>query len=155
MQGIGRACVVNPVNTIATVVLATPRQSIEIEELINQAEFLHRLIRGADCLASIHIEGSIDQAQIERIASQKIVHLRQHELGDIVYLKPEDSVLLSYYRNNSLHSLVIPALIACCFTNVRRVSRASVQRKIALLYPFLKSELQLEWSRRESRDDRR
>jgi len=145
MQGIGRACVVNPVNTIATVLLATPRQSIEIEELINQAEFLHRLIRGADCLASIHIEGSIDQAQIERIASQKIVHLRQHELGDIVYLKPEDSVLLSYYRNNSLHSLVIPALIACCFINVRRVSRASVQRKIALLYPFLKSELQLEW----------
>jgi len=146
MQGIGRACVLNPVNTIATVLLATPRQSIEIEDLINQAEFLHRLIRGADCLASIHLEGTIDQAQIERIASQKIVHLRRHELGDIVYLKPEDSVLLSYYRNNSLHSLVIPALIACCFTNVRRVSRASIHRKIALLYPFLKSELQLEWS---------
>jgi glycerol-3-phosphate O-acyltransferase len=146
MQGIGRACVVNPVNTIATVLLATPRQSIEIEELINQAEFLHRLIRGADCLGSIHIQCSIDRAQIERVASQKIVHLRQHELGDIVYLKPEDSVLLSYYRNNSLHSLVIPALIACCFTNLRRVSRASVHRKIALLYPFLKSELQLEWS---------
>jgi glycerol-3-phosphate O-acyltransferase len=146
MQGIGRACVVNSINSIATVVLATPRQSIEIEELIDQTDLHHRLIRGAPCLASIRIEGGLDQAQIEHIARQKIIRIRHHDLGDIVYLKPEDSVLLSYYRNNSLHTLVIPALIACCFTNVRRLSRSRVQHKIALLYPFLKSELQLEWT---------
>ena len=146
MQGIGRACVVNPINSIATVVLATPRQSIEIEELIKQTDLHHCLIRAAPCLASIRIEGGLDQTEIERIASQKIIHIHRHQLGDIVYLKPEDSVLLSYYRNNSLHTLVIPALIACCFTNVRQLSRDRLQRKIALLYPFLKSELQLEWS---------
>jgi glycerol-3-phosphate O-acyltransferase len=145
MQGIGRACVVNRINSIATVVLATPRQSIEIEELITQVDLHHRLIRTAPCLASIRIEGELERTQIEQIARQKIIHIRQHALGDIVYLKPEDSVLLSYYRNNSLHTLVIPALIACCFSNVRRLSRAQVQHKIALLYPFLKSELQLEW----------
>jgi glycerol-3-phosphate O-acyltransferase len=146
MQGIGRACVINPVNTVATVLLATPRQSIEIEELINQSELQHRLIRGVACLASIRIEAEVDRDRIEAIARQKIVHIRKHALGDIVYLKAEDSVLLGYYRNNSLHSLVVPAMIACCFTNLRRVSRKSVHRRIALLYPFLKSELQLEWS---------
>ena len=145
MQGIGRACVVNPVNTLATVLLATPRQSIEVEELINQSELLHRLIRDADCLTSIRIEAEVDRDRIEEIARQKIVHIRRHELGDVVYLKPEDAVLLGYYRNNSLHSLVIPALIACCFSNTRRVSRDNVHHKINLLYPFLKSELQLEW----------
>jgi len=145
MYGINRACVINPVNSIATILLATPRQSIEIEELVSQAKLHHRLIRGAHCLASIRIEGKVNKKQIKRIAREKIIHIRKHELGDIVYLKPEDSVLIGYYRNNSLHSLVIPALIACCFVNVRRVPRASVQRKIRLLYPFLKSELQLEW----------
>ncbi len=145
MHGINRACVINPVNSIATILLATPRQSIEIEELVSQAKLHHRLISGAHCLASIRIEGQVDKKQIRRIAKQKLIHIREHELGDIVYLKPEDSALIGYYRNNSLHSLIIPALIACCFSNVRRVSRASVQRKIVLLYPFLKSELQLEW----------
>ena len=145
MYGINRACVINPVNSIATILLATPRQSIEIEELVSQAKLHHRLIRGAHCLASIRIEGKVNKKQIMRIAKQKLIHIREHELGDIVYLKPEDSALIGYYRNNSLHSLVIPALIACCFTNVRRVSRTSVRRKISLLYPFLKSELQLEW----------
>ncbi len=145
MYGINRACVINPVNSIATILLATPRQSIEIEELVTQAELHHRLIRGTPCLASIRIEGKVDEKQISRIAKQKIIHVRKHELGDIVYLKAKDSALIGYYRNNSLHSLIIPALIACCFTNARRLSHANLQRKIRLLYPFLKSELQLEW----------
>jgi glycerol-3-phosphate O-acyltransferase len=146
MQGIGRACVINPVNTVASILLATPRQSIEIEELISQSELHERLVRGAPCLASIRFEGKVDNRCIEYIAAQKIIHIREHELGDIVYLKPSNTVLLGYYRNNTLHTMVIPALIACCFTNVRRVSRAGIERKIGLLYPFLKSELQLEWS---------
>jgi glycerol-3-phosphate O-acyltransferase len=145
MQGIARACVVNPVNTVATVLLATPRQSIEVEELIDQCGLQHRLIRAAACLASIRIEAEVDRERIDKIAQRKIVRIHKHELGDVVYLRPEDAVLLGYYRNNSLHTLVIPALIACCFTNRNRVSRASIQRKIGLLYPFLKSELQLEW----------
>ena len=36
-------------------------------------------------------------------------------------------------------------MIACCFANLRSVSRDSLKRRIALLFPFLKSELQLEW----------
>ena len=146
MVGINRACVINPINSIATILLATPRQSIEIEELVSQAELHHRLIRGIPCLSSIRIEGKVDEEQIKHTADQKIIHIRKLELGDIVYLKAKDSALIGYYRNNSLHSLVIPALIACCFTNVRRLSYTSLQRKIRLLYPFLKSELHLEWS---------
>jgi glycerol-3-phosphate O-acyltransferase len=149
MQGIGRACVISPMNTVATILLATPRQSIEIEELISQSELYSRLIRDATCLASIRTEGKVDRACIEHIAAQKLIHIRRHELGDVVYLKPKNTVLLGYYRNNSLHTLVIPALIACCFTNVRRVSREKIERKISLLYPVLKSELQLEWPLQE------
>ena len=145
MYGINRACVINPVNTVATILLATPRQSIEIEELVVQARLHRRLILDTPTLASIRVAAKVTRAQIERIAKQKIVHIRHHELGDIVYLEPEDAVLSGYYRNNSLHALIIPALVACCFTNTRRMPRESVERKIGLLFPFLKSELQLEW----------
>ena len=144
MSGINRACVVNPVNSIATILLATPRQSIEIEELVSQAKMYRRLIRGIPALTSIRV-ARVGKNQVRRIARQKILHIRQHELGDIVYLKSQDTVMIGYYRNNSLHAFILPALIACCFTNARRVSRASVRRKITLLYPFLQSELQLQW----------
>ncbi len=149
MHGINRACVINPVNSMATVLLATPRQSIEIEELIAQADIHQRIINGTACLATIRIEGRVTREEIQRIARRKLIHVRQHELGDIVYLKPEDAVLISYYRNNSLHAIIIPALIACVFTNQRRVSSETLKRRISLLYPFLKSELQLEWDESE------
>ena len=145
MYGINRACVINPVNSIATILLATPRQSIEIEELITQAALHARVVEGISCLDSIRVAGEVDRERVEAIARQKVIRLRRHEYGDIVYLEPRDTVLISYYRNNSLHAIVIPALVACCFVNLRRVSRDSVQRRIALLFPFLKSELQLEW----------
>ena len=146
MQGIGRACVINPVNSVATVLLATPRQSIEIDELIAQCALQRRLVQNTPCLASIRVEGEVDRDQVEQLAQQQIVHLRKHELGDVVYLRSQDSAMLGYYRNNSLHCLVIAATIACCFSNLQSVSRQSLYGKIALLYPFLKSELQLEWS---------
>ncbi len=146
MHGINRACVINPVNSVATILLATQRQSIEIEELIAQARLHRRLIRKTPTLSSIRVAAKVTRREIERIAKQKIVHIRKHELGDIVYLEPEDAVLSGYYRNNSLHALIVPALIACCFINAHSMSRAGVLRKIRLLYPFLRSELQLEWS---------
>ncbi len=149
MAGINKACVINPVNSIASILLATPRQSIEIEELITQAKLHRKLIRSIPGLSSIHVSGKVKRETVERIARQKLIHIRKHELGDLVYLKHSDAVLMSYYRNNSLHAIIMPALVACCFSNNRRLSVQSIQTKIRLLYPFLKSELQLAWQENE------
>jgi len=146
MVEINRACVINPVNMVATIILATPRQSIDLKELVSQSSLYSRLIDSIEALSSIRIIGQIDQTQIENMAAQKLLHIREHELGGIVFLKPEDSVLMSYYRNNSLHAFIIPALIACCFANTAIVSVEKIAQIIRILYPFLKAELHLEWS---------
>ncbi len=146
MVGINRACVINPVNMAATILLATPRQSLDLKELISQSGLFSRLINSVDALSSIRITNQIDQQQIENMAETRLLHIRQHELGNIVYLKPEDAVLMSYYRNNSLHAFIIPALIACCFANTTKVSIEKITHIIKVLYPFLKAELHLEWS---------
>ena len=53
---------------------------------------------------------------------------------------------MGYYRNNSLHSLIIPAVIACCFINTRQLEISRLTNIVLLIYPFLQSELQLEWT---------
>ena len=149
MHGINRACVVNPVNTITTVLLATQRHSIEVEELIDQSQMHQRLICNLSATSSVRVSGDVDREQIEIIARQKIIRIRPHSLGDIVYLKPKDAVLASYYRNNSLVSLIFPAMLACCFAVDQQLDRNDLTRRVSLLYPFLQSELQLEWSEGE------
>ena len=145
MIEINRACVINPVNMIATILLATDRQSIDLNALERQASTYMRLIESVDALSSIRIVNALDKNRIEQLAKQKLIHIRRHELGDIAYLKPEDSVLMTYYRNNSLHVFIIPALIACCFANTARVPLEKIIQIAKVLYPFLRAELHLEW----------
>jgi glycerol-3-phosphate O-acyltransferase len=152
MYRINRATVVNPVNMIATILLATPRQTIDSNELVEQSAFYVRLIQSNPVLQTITLANQVDEAQIERIAAQKLLHIARHELGDIVYLKPAEAILMSYYRNNSLHVFIIPALIACCFVNTRMLTRDKLMHTIAFIYPFLKSELQLEWDEQDLDD---
>lgn len=152
MVEINRACVVNPVNLIATLLLATPRQSIDMQELIAQSKFLAELIKSIPAFCKLRISETFDTQQIERIAQQGLLHIRQHSLGNIVYLKPEDSASMSYYRNNSLHTLIMPALVACCFTNTRQMAVPRLMKITRFLYPFLKSELHLEWSDGDLKD---
>ena len=149
MIEINRACVINPVNMVATILLATDRQSIDSKELLRQASTYTCLIESVDALSTIRIVNTLDQTRIEQLAKQKLIHIRRHELGDIVYLKPEDAVLMTYYRNNSLHAFIIPALIACCFANTASVPLEKVVQIAKILYPFLKAELHLEWELHE------
>jgi glycerol-3-phosphate O-acyltransferase len=152
MIEINRACVVNPINLIATLLLATPRQSIDMQDLIQQSKFIALLIRSIPAFSSLRISEDFDARQIRRIARQGLLHIRQHPLGEIIYLKPKDSAAMSYYRNNSLHTLIMPALIACCFTNARQMTVSRMMKITRFLYPFLKSELHLEWSEDELQD---
>ncbi|MDH5353599.1 MAG: glycerol-3-phosphate 1-O-acyltransferase PlsB [Gammaproteobacteria bacterium] len=152
MTGINHAAVINPVNMIATVLLATPRQSIDLIELTEQSALYRQLVESTDVLNSVQFTENIDADQIKTIALKKLLNIREHELGDIVFLKPEDSVLMSYYRNNSLHVFIIPALIACCFDNTARVPLEKIVSIIRTLYPFLQAELHLEWEIEELGD---
>jgi glycerol-3-phosphate O-acyltransferase len=47
------------------------------------------------------------------------------------------------------HLFAIPASIACCFIQGRRLEHAELQRLVRLIYPFMKKELRLHWQYEE------
>jgi len=61
-------------------------------------------------------------------------------------------VLMTYFRNNILHLLAVPASVACCFIQGRELQHAELQRLIRLIYPFMRKELCLKWSREDIDD---
>ncbi|MCA1922747.1 MAG: glycerol-3-phosphate 1-O-acyltransferase, partial [Buttiauxella noackiae] len=70
-------------------------------------------------------------------------------IGDIIILPREQAVLMTYYRNNILHMLVLPSLLAAIITQHRHISRSELLRQVELLYPMLKAELFLRWEKAE------
>jgi glycerol-3-phosphate O-acyltransferase len=66
----------------------------------------------------------------------------QQPFGDVLSVDPRGGVLLTWYRNNALHALALPGLVACLLLNRRRaLPRRNLCRMVETVYPFLAAEL--------------
>lgn len=146
MTHINQAASVNPVNLIAAVLLGTTKQHMDEQELCRMISLYTSIIRELDYSDRILISELPPEVQIRHAEKLRQVKRSKHELGDIIFLDVKRSLSLTYYRNNILHLLALPSLIACCFLNVRSQTREQIHNLLELAYPFIKAELFLPWS---------
>ena len=146
MTNINRATSVNPVNLISTILLATTKQHIDEQDLYRVIANYSSMIRAFAYSDRILITELEPEQQVKQAEQLRLIKRRKHELGDIIYLDARHSVSLTYYRNNILHLLAVPSLIACCFLNIRSQTRDQIYNLLSLAYPFIKAELFLPWS---------
>ena len=145
MCNINRAAYVNSINLVSTVLLVTPRQHMDEAQLAIMIEKITALIQSLDYSDKIEMVSLSAAEQIKRAEKLKRVKRRKHEMGDFIYLDNAHAILLTYYRNNTLHLLVLPALIASCFNNAATLSREKIIRYIKIAYAFLSTEFFLPW----------
>ena len=152
MSGINSAAAVTPISLLATVLLASPKQSVGEQELIRQ------LRMNVDLLAKFRYSDSVtlpDWSPEEIISHGEklaVIGRTAHPLGDVLHTSEHNAVRMTYFRNNVQHLFAIPASIACCFIQGRRLEHSELQRLIRLIYPFMKEELCLKWDYEEIDD---
>ena len=146
MQGINESCAVNSINLIATALLASPNQTMDEGELKTTLNLYTNLLNGLNYSARITVTTHDAIKQIQQAEALTLVSRRKHQMGDFIYLDKAHAILLTYYRNNSLHLFVLPSLIACCFNNAAELEYDKIVRYIKIIYPFLKAEFFLPWS---------
>jgi glycerol-3-phosphate O-acyltransferase len=145
MSGINAAAAVTPISLLAYVLLATPKQKIGAQELRAQLQL------SLDLLKRFHYSDSVtmpDMNPDEIIAhGEKLnaISRTSHPMGDVIHMTESTAVLLTYFRNNILHLLAVPASVACCFIQGRELPLAEIQRLVNLIYPFMHKELCLQW----------
>ncbi len=152
MTNINSAAAVTPISLLAYVLLATPKQTIGLVELRRQLEVRvahHMRCRYSDLVTLPDMTPDDIVAHGEKLEA---ISRTSHPMGDIVSMSEQTAVLLTYFRNNILHLLAVPASVACCFIQGRRLSRDELQRLIRMIYPFMKKELCLKWRMSEIDD---
>ena len=146
MTGINEAAHVNAINLLAAVLLATPKHALGRSELLAQLQLYLDMLR--DCRFSPRI--TFTQKSAEEIIAygfdMGVLEAREHPLGEILAVKPDQAVLLTYFRNNISHLVAVFSLVAASFLNSRRVERDRLTRIAVAVYPFLRAELFLPWS---------
>jgi glycerol-3-phosphate O-acyltransferase len=150
LAGINAAAAVTPVNLIAMVMLATPRQSIPEAVLCGQLELYRELLRLAPYGPLVTVSTDDGATMIRYAQSMGMITRQAHPLGDIMRMDQERAVLATYYRNNVLHLFAMPSLIACGFIGNATMRTADLKRLVWRVYPYIASELFLRWEESET-----
>jgi glycerol-3-phosphate O-acyltransferase len=145
MSGINAAAAVTPISLLAYVLLATPRQKIGAGELRAQLQLSLDLLKRFRYSNSVTFPDWDPDEIIAHGEKLNAISRTSHPMGDVIHMEESTAVLMTYFRNNILHLLAVPASVACCFIQGRQLRHAELQRLINLIYPFMRKELCLQW----------
>jgi glycerol-3-phosphate O-acyltransferase len=150
--GINASAVVNPINLISLVLLSTPKHAIDEDQLAEQVELYKSLLSAAPYSERVTLTELDGPAIVAYGEELKVLQRRKHPLGDLLYLHEEEAVLMTYFRNNTLHLFALQSLIAVLLLQRGDISDEELLRRVKSVYPFLKSELFLRWNNDELAD---
>ena len=147
MERINNAGAANAMNLCVTALLASRQRSLTREQLTEQLECYLDLLRNVPYSPDATVPDMTPEALLEHALSMNKFETEKDNIGDIVILPREQAVLMTYYRNNIHHMLVMPSLIAAIVQQHSEITAAELLRQVTVIYPLLKSELFLRWDK--------
>lgn len=154
MVNINNAAAVNAMNLIGTALLSSRQRALSKEQMLEQLTsyqlFLNNVPYSKDIIAP---KDNAEQMLEHVLTLDRVgVLLEKDNFGEIVRLKRDSAVLMTYYRNNIQHIFVLPSLIASIVLHYEAIQKDLVLDAVEKFYPFLKSELFLHFSAEELKD---
>jgi len=151
LRGINACAFVNPVNLVALATLSMPRQAIDESALKAQIELYRELIERHANRTELGIAGAPVEEIIRQVERLGMLDRERRGRRDGTSLEDGDddvlshdryaSVQMTWYRNNVLHVVAAPSLIACLIVNRRSFRGVDLRRLFDLLFPYIASEL--------------
>lgn len=149
---INAAVSVTPVSMVASLLLAAPGKASGVEELENQLELTLRLLQSlyrdnasTTISNSIVLPDTLPAEWIDQTAKLGFLRYEKSALGVIVKVRKKQLSSLMYFRNNILHLLAVPSLIACLFSEQRNVSRTRIERLVQQALPVFGEQYFLDF----------
>jgi glycerol-3-phosphate O-acyltransferase len=136
-------------NLLALVLLATPKQTMVESDLVRQVELYASLLRQAPYSPFVSVTTMDGASMVRHGERMEVLQRIRHPFGDVMRMTEETSVLMTYFRNNVLHLMALPSLVACGFLNNRTMSSRDIQRLMRRIYPYVRDELFLRWEESE------
>ncbi|MCE9680362.1 glycerol-3-phosphate 1-O-acyltransferase PlsB [Shewanella sp. AS1] len=141
MTRINDAAAVSSVTLTSLVLLASEQNALERSQLEKQLDFYLSLLKELPYtqFASV-VEGDGAKLVSQGLELKKL-RLDSDPLGDIISIDESIAVAMTYYRNNIIHLMVIPSLVASCLTQLEHCNRKEIISTVEDFYPLLKAEL--------------
>lgn len=149
MIRINNAAAANAMNLCSTALLAARQFSLTAKQLLEQLDCYLQLLLHVPYTTEVTVPDKAPEELLNNALSMNKFQLKHDNGEDIITLSDEQAVLVTYYRNNIQHLLILPSLVASIVINHHRISRQEVIHQVALIYPMLKAELFLHYSQEQ------
>lgn len=142
---INAAASVNSVCLVSLTLLATPRQAMDKQELVNHLDMLITLAKSSPYSDYINLPQNSGLDLLKTALKLGMVQELSDPAGDVIFIEGDEAILSTYYSNNVLHAYALPSLVAAVFQRHDDVTRDDIKHFISLIYPFLHQELYIRW----------
>lgn len=149
MTHVNDAAAANALTLCATALLASRQRALSREDLEQQIECYLQLLRNVPYSATSTVPEKTAQELLAHVDKLNKFVTEKDTLGEIISLDRQQSILMTYYRNNIIHLFALPSLIAQLVVQNKSISIKQVKQQVRSLYPFLKAELFLRYQDNE------
>ncbi|EKO3469394.1 glycerol-3-phosphate 1-O-acyltransferase PlsB [Vibrio fluvialis] len=146
MTHINDAAAANAMTLCATALLASRQRALARDNLVKQIDCYLQLLRNVPYSSTFTVPQDNAESLVQHAESLDKFVVETDTMGDIISLDRNQSILMTYYRNNIIHLLALPSLIAQMLIRQQQMPVEQIQTCVAKVYPFLKQELFLSYN---------
>ncbi|MGI3026668.1 glycerol-3-phosphate 1-O-acyltransferase PlsB [Vibrio cholerae] len=145
MTHINDAAAANAMTLCATALLASRQRALARDNLVKQIDCYLQLLRNVPYSSTFTVPQDNAESLVQHAEWLDKFVVETDTMGDIISLDRNQSILMTYYRNNIIHLLALPSLIAQMLIRQQQMPIEQIQTCVAKVYPFLKQELFLSY----------
>lgn len=141
MESINSSAAVNAMNLCSTFLLASQQNALTKQQLIEHINYALILLKSVPYSNLVTVPEQRAEQLFEHAKQMGKFVITTDQAGEIVSLTQEQAILMTYYRNNIQHLLIIPAIIARIIHKQNRISKDELIEQVKLIFPLIKAEL--------------
>ena len=143
MQGINDSAAANSVNLTALALLSSEHHALMKEELLAQLDVYLGVLREVPYSNMMSVPDETPEELWQQALRTDKFTVNSDTMGEVVSLEHMTAIAMTYYRNNILHLMVVPGIVASIIMAKKKVSVAEIAARTQAIYPSLKAELYL------------
>ncbi|WP_286264178.1 glycerol-3-phosphate 1-O-acyltransferase PlsB [Thalassotalea atypica] len=141
MININQNAALNGVSLIALILLASENNALAESTLIEQLEFALKLQKLAPYSKQLTIPEDSAEQLLAHVKELNKITVERDNLGDIISLSNSAALEMSYYRNNIIHTYVLPSIIARIIERTTKISHDEIVKQVTSIALLVKTEL--------------
>jgi len=141
MFAINKCAALNGVSLIALILHATKNKALARGELESQLDFFLAIQRGAPFSDELTLPNENGKSLLDSAIALNKLSVDHDSFGDIISLSESAALEMRYYRNNILHTYMLPALICRILCHAAKINEADIALQIQKILPLLRKDL--------------